>query len=86
MAGAAVNIDDFAFVPTTLTVTAGSRVTWTNLNEEPHTAAANNGSFHSPGMGSQAIYSHTFPAPGGFGFDYFCLIHPFMYATVVVTK
>jgi plastocyanin len=80
----AVSIDNFAFVPVTLTVAAGSTVTWTNHDEEPHTEAASDGSFHSPGMGSQATYSHTFPAAGRF--DYICSIHPFMHAIVVVTQ
>ena len=82
--GDAVSIDNFAFVPATLTVRAGSTVTWTNHDEEPHTIAASDGSFHSPGMGSQATYSHTFPTAGKF--DYICSIHPFMHATVVVTQ
>jgi plastocyanin len=84
VAGDAVSIDNFAFVPATLTVPAGSTVTWTNHDEEPHTVAANDGSFHSPGMGSQGTYSHTFPTAGKF--DYVCSIHPFMHATVVVTQ
>jgi plastocyanin len=84
VAGEAVSIDNFAFVPATLTVSAGSTVTWTNHDEEPHTVAASDGSFHSPGMGSQARYSHRFPTAGRF--DYVCSIHPFMHATVVVTK
>jgi plastocyanin len=84
VAGNAVSINNFAFVPATLTVAAGSTVTWTNQDEEPHTVAASDGSFHSPGMGSQATYSHTFPAPGKF--DYVCSIHPFMRASVVVTQ
>lgn len=84
VAGDAVSIDNFAFVPAALTVSAGSTVTWTNHDEEPHTVAASDGSFHSPGMGSQATYSHTFPTAGKF--DYVCSIHPFMHATVVVTQ
>jgi plastocyanin len=84
VAGNAVSIDNFAFVPATLTVAAGGTVTWTNRDEEPHTVAANDGSFHSPGMGSQATYSYTFATAGKF--DYVCSIHPFMHATVVVTQ
>jgi len=84
VAGNSVSIDNFAFVPATLTVPAGSTVTWTNHDEEPHTVAAGDGSFHSPGMGSQGTYSHTFPTAGKF--DYVCSIHPFMHATVVVTQ
>jgi plastocyanin len=84
VAGDAVSIDDFAFAPATLTVRVGSTVTWTNHDEEPHTIAASDGSFHSPGMGSQATYSHTFPTAGKF--DYICSIHPYMHGTVVVTQ
>jgi plastocyanin len=82
-AGDAVTIDNFAFAPATLTVKAGSTVTWTNRDEEPHTVAASDGSFHSPGMGTGATYSHTFPTAGKF--DYVCSIHPMMHGTVVVT-
>lgn len=84
VAGNAVSIDNFAFVPATLTVPVGGTVTWTNHDEEPHTVAANDGSFHSPGMGAQGTYSHTFPTAGKF--DYVCSIHPYMHATVVVTQ
>jgi plastocyanin len=83
VAGNAVNIDNFAFAPATLTVPVGGTVTWTNRDEEPHNVVANDGSFHSPGMGSQATFSHTFAKAGSF--DYVCSIHPFMHATVVVT-
>ena len=83
VAGDQVSIDNFAFAPATLTVKAGSTVTWTNHDEEPHTVAANDGSFHSPGMGTGATFSHTFPTAGKF--DYVCSIHPSMHGTVVVT-
>jgi plastocyanin len=83
-AGNAVSIDNFAFAPTTLTVPAGSTVTWTNRDEEPHNVVADDGSVHSPGMGSQATFSYTFAKAGKFG--YVCSIHPFMHATVVVTQ
>jgi len=84
VAGDQVNIDNFAFAPATLTVKVGSTVTWTNHDEEPHTVAATDGSFHSPGMGTGATYSHTFPTAGNF--DYVCSIHPSMHGTVVVTQ
>ena len=82
-AGNAVTIDGFAFAPATVTVSPGSTVTWTNRDEEPHTVVANDGSFHSPGMGTGATFSHTFATPGTF--DYACSIHPMMHGTVVVT-
>ncbi|RUP03225.1 MAG: amidase [Mycobacterium sp.] len=82
VAGDQVSIDNFAFAPATLTVRAGDTVTWTNRDEEPHTVAANDGSFHSPGMGTGATFSRTFATPGTF--DYVCSIHPMMHGTVVV--
>jgi plastocyanin len=82
--GTAVGITDFAFSPATLTVPIGATVTWTNHDAEPHTVAANDGSFHSPGMDTDATYSYTFTKDGTF--EYICSIHPMMRGTVVVTK
>ncbi|WP_433727002.1 cupredoxin domain-containing protein [Nocardia sp. CA-129566] len=79
-----VDIRNFAFAPAKLTVPVGTTVTWTNSDEEPHTVAANDSSFRSPGMGHGATYTFVFTTPGTF--DYICTIHPFMHATVVVTK
>ena len=82
VAGTAVAITNFAFTPATLSVKVGDTVTWTNRDEEPHTVAADDGSFHSPGMDTSATYTFTFTKPGTFG--YICSIHPFMRGTVVV--
>jgi plastocyanin len=82
--GTAVGITDFAFAPATLTVPVGATVTWTNHDAEPHTVAASDGSFHSPGMDTDATYTYTFTKAGTF--DYICSIHPSMHGTVVVTK
>jgi amicyanin len=79
----AVRIESFVFAPATLTVKVGTTVTWVNHDEEPHTVAAKDGSFHSPGMGTGGTYSFTFSTAGTF--DYVCTIHPFMHGTVVVT-
>lgn len=79
----AVNIDGFAFAPATLNVKAGSTVTWTNKDEDPHTVVAGGGTFRSQALGSGGVYTFTFPAAGTF--DYICSIHPFMHGTVVVT-
>lgn len=82
--GDRVAIDGFAFAPATLTVRAGSTVTWINRDEEPHTVVASDGSFHSPGMGTGASFTHTFSTAGTF--DYVCSIHPMMHGTVMVTQ
>ncbi len=79
----AVNIDGFAFAPATLTVKAGTTVTWTNKDEDPHTVVADGGAFRSQVLGNGGSFSFTFPAAGTF--EYVCSIHPFMHGTVVVT-
>lgn len=78
-----VNIESFAFVPATVTVKAGSTVTWTNKDEDPHTVVADGGAFRSQALGSGGTYAFTFPTAGTF--DYVCSIHPFMHGNVVVT-
>jgi len=80
---AKVVIGNFTFGPAALVVRPGTTVTWTNRDEEPHTVAASDGSFHSPGMGTGAIFAYTFSTAGTF--DYVCSIHPMMRGTVVVT-
>ena len=84
-AAVAVGIDNFTFNPPALTVKAGTTVTWTNKDEEPHTVVSSDGTtFHSPGMGTDATFSFTFQNAGTFA--YICSIHPMMHGTVVVTK
>ena len=82
VAGDAVTITDFTFVPPSLSVKVGTTVTWTNKDEEPHSVVAPGGAFHSSTMGTGATFSYTFTAPGTF--DYICGVHPFMPGTVTV--
>ncbi|MFD9634623.1 cupredoxin domain-containing protein [Streptomyces violascens] len=79
-----VSIKNDAFTPKILTVKAGSTVTWTNDDEEPHTVTSDvNGPLRSPGLDTGAVYHFTFTAPGTY--TYLCTIHPFMHGTVTVT-
>jgi plastocyanin len=79
----AVTIRDFMFSPATLTVTAGSTVTWTNQDEEPHTVMGDG--LKSPVLGNAgSSFKHTFATPGTY--TYVCSIHPFMHGTVTVTS
>src|SRR5581483_10521718 len=81
-AATGVSIDNFTFGPPTLTVAAGTTVTWTNNDDIPHTVRAVDGSFHSKAMDSADSYSFTFAKPGVY--SYFCSIHPKMVGKVVV--
>jgi plastocyanin len=77
-----IEVKDFTFMPTPLTVKAGSTVTWTNKDDEPHTVVSDTGEFKSGGMDTNESFSHKFDKPGTYHFT--CSIHPRMVGTVVV--
>ena len=77
-----VLIRNFMFSPTTLTVPAGSTVTWSNLDQEPHTVVSDTGLFRSGAMDTSESFSYKFDKPGTYHFT--CSIHPQMVGTVVV--
>jgi plastocyanin len=83
VATTSIAIQNFAFSPTTVTVKAGSTVTWTNQDQDAHTVTAMAGPFHSPTLNTGQSFHYTFTTAGRY--DYLCTIHPFMTATVVVT-
>jgi plastocyanin len=81
----AVTIKGFVFSPSTITIKAGSTVTWTNTDSMPHTVTELNGLFDSGNIATSATYTHTFASTGTF--TYHCLMHSMMAsATVVVTN
>ncbi len=84
--GNAVAIRNFAFFPATLKVKAGTKVTWTNQDSDAHTVTStgSGGPLHSAALATHATYSYTFTKPGTYA--YLCTIHPFMTATVEVTR
>lgn len=73
----------YGFHPTKLTVTAGTKVTWVNNSDAPHTVT---------GTGSWKYASKTFSQNGHVTtvfnkagtYHYICSIHRYMKATVVV--
>ncbi|MDQ3694926.1 MAG: ScyD/ScyE family protein [Chloroflexota bacterium] len=77
-----IDIRNFAFNPSTVTVPVGTTVTWTNADTVAHTASANGGAFNSGNLNPGQSYSHTFAAAGTF--DYACLYHPYMTGTIIV--
>lgn len=83
--GSAANevfIQGSAFSPATITVTAGTKVTWTNKDGMAHTVTSNTGLFNSGNMNNNAVFSFTFATAGTY--HYHCAIHPGMTGTVVV--
>ncbi len=84
-AGAAANqvvIENFSFAPATLTVKTGTKVTWINRDDVPHTVNENDKRFKSGTMDTDDQFSYTFSAPGTF--SYFCALHPKMTGQIIV--
>jgi|ERR1700761_3484071 plastocyanin len=81
-AAAEVKVDNFSFSPATLTVAAGTTVTWTNRDDIPHNVVSTDKVFKSKVMDTDEKFSYTFTKAGSYA--YFCSIHPHMTGTVVV--
>ncbi len=81
---ASVTIDNFTFSPPAITVTTGTKVTWENRDDIPHTVtdAAEKRAFKSPPLDTGDKFSFAFFTPGTY--HYFCSLHPHMQGTVVV--
>lgn len=84
----------FSFSPNSITVKAGTTVTWVNNDDAEHTvtdadaADADSRLFDSSGGDPSHLlkkgdkFTYTFTTPGTYHFK--CLNHPFMTGTVVV--
>ena len=81
-ANSEVKIDNFSFGPQTLTVAAGTTVTWTNRDDIPHTVVSTDGVFKSKVRDTDETFSFTFAKAGTY--PYYCSVHPKMTGTVVV--
>ncbi|HJQ42752.1 MAG TPA: plastocyanin/azurin family copper-binding protein [Jatrophihabitantaceae bacterium] len=81
----AVDMSDFAFSPSSLTIVAGDTVVWTNHDAAPHDVQVTAGpeTVHSPMLEKGQSWSHEFMTAGAY--HYICSIHPDMHATLTVT-
>ncbi len=77
-----IKIDNFSFTPPTLTVKAGTQITWTNGDDIPHTVVSDNQSFKSKVLDTDEKFTFMASKPGIY--SYFCSIHPKMTGKVVV--
>jgi plastocyanin len=81
--GNAVTIQGFAFHPSTLTVKAGTKVTFTNEDSAPHTATSQGGTTLDSGdLAKGQTYTVTMSTPGTY--HYICNIHQYMKGTIIV--
>jgi plastocyanin len=81
-----ISMSNFKYIPDTLTVPAGTKVTWTNQDDMPHTVTStvNPKVLDSEALDTDAGFSYVFTEPGTY--DYLCTIHPKMAARVIVEK
>lgn len=77
-----LTIKNFMFMPASVTVKAGTRVTWTNHDSSPHTATSNTGAFDTGAIKDGQSMSVTLRKPGAYA--YHCDFHPFMKGTITV--
>lgn len=77
-----VLIQNMAFSPGTITVSANTTITWTNKDAVNHTVTSTTGLFDSGTMSTNGTYSHLFTTTGTF--PYICTVHPSMTAKVIV--
>ena len=79
----AIKIDNFSFTPQTITIPAGTEVTWTNQDDIPHTVVSDDKTtFKSRALDTDEKFSFKFANKGTY--TYFCSIHPKMTAKIVV--
>lgn len=79
-----VDIKEFMFGPRDLNVAVGTKVTWVNDDEIPHTVAETHKLFRSGALDTGDSYSWVFNTPGEY--EYFCALHPQMLGKIVVSQ
>jgi plastocyanin len=81
-----VAIKGFVYIPETVTVSAGSSVAWTNQDNAPHTSTGIGDAVSALDSGAIVFgqtFTQEFDTPGTY--PYYCVYHPNMLGTVVVT-
>ncbi len=71
-------LQGFAFNPATITVSAGTTITWTNKDNVIHTVTSGapgspNGLFNSGNLGQNVTFTFTFASAGTY--PYYCIPH-----------
>lgn len=75
-----VVIQNYAFNPSTITISKGTTITWTNEDSVQH--ALKSDIFESETLNQGDSFTHTFNDAGTF--EYICRIHTSMKGTIVV--
>jgi plastocyanin len=68
--------------PVTVVVGVNSTIKWVNNDNAPHTVTANDASFDSGNVAQGQSFTFTFTTAGTY--QYHCVYHPWMVATIIV--
>lgn len=77
-----ISIRGYAFNPATITVPAGTKVTFTNHDQTAHTATSTTMAFDTGSVAPGTSRGVVLHRPGTY--TYYCQFHAFMRATVIV--
>jgi plastocyanin len=77
-----VKIEQFAYLPRSLTIAPGTTVVWTNRDDAPHTVTEDSRQFESAALDTDDAFERSFDRPGIY--RYFCALHPHMTGEIVV--
>ena len=80
--GASISVENFQFVPQTLTIKVGDTVTWTNNDTAGHNIAIPSLNYTSDIFAQGAKSTYKFDKAGSYPYN--CGVHPSMTGTVVV--
>ena len=77
-----IDISGMAFSESTITISIGDIITWTNQDSAPHSVTADNGEFDSGALNNGESFTFIFNTVGTY--TYHCSIHNGMTATIIV--
>ena len=79
-----VQIENYQFLPNTLTIPVGGSVTWVNRDGDVHSIAADDTppTFKSGGLDTDDKFSFAFTKAGTYA--YHCSLHPHMTGKIIV--
>jgi plastocyanin len=77
------DISSWDYHPSPLSVPVGTTVTWKNVGGQAHSVTSQDQLFDSRLLDANKSWSYTFEMPGTY--RYFCVPHPWMKGSIVVT-
>lgn len=84
-----IEIEDFAFIPKSVTINQGDTVEWKNRDNVGHTSTSGesgvpNGLWDSGTLSTDQRFSRVFDSAGTFA--YYCKPHPYMTGSIIVQE